>query len=41
MTEAPFSISEEQIQAYKKLIELDPPGWEIKIKLINYQSLTK
>ena len=24
MTEAPFSISEEQIQAYKKLIELDP-----------------
>ena len=28
MTEAPFSISEEQIQAYKKLIELDPPGWE-------------
>mgnify|MGYP001399524347 CR=1 FL=1 len=28
MTEAPFSISEEQIQAYKKLIELDPPGWD-------------
>ena len=28
MAETPVSISEEQIQAYKKLIELDPPGWE-------------
>ena len=28
MAETPLSISEEQIQAYKKLIELDPPGWE-------------
>jgi len=28
MAETPLSISEEQIQAYKKLIELNPPGWE-------------
>ena len=28
MAETPVSISEEQIQAYKKLIELDPPGWD-------------
>ena len=28
MAETPLSISEEQIQAYKKLIELNPSGWE-------------
>ena len=34
MTEAQLSISEEQIQAYKKLIELNPPNWDGAIKEI-------
>ena len=28
MTAAQLSLSEEQISAYKKMIELNPPGWE-------------